>query len=54
MIKKYKIGYCGELDKPLIKINNNFLKGFNFNVDDEILINYNEDKIIIERVKNDS
>jgi len=49
MIKKYKIGYCGELDKPLIKINNYLLRAFNFKVGDEILINYEEDKIIIEK-----
>ena len=36
-------------ERPMIRLNNLVLKKFNFNVGDEIIVSYEEDKIIIER-----
>jgi len=33
----------------MIRLNNDFLKGFNFKVGDIIKVNYEENKIIIEK-----
>ena len=52
---KRKVSYrstnaCGE-PVPAIIIEGNFLKGFGFNLDDELLVNYQTGKIEIDLIR---
>lgn len=52
MKKQYKVYYGKDLKKPMIRLNNNLLSDFGFNVGDNISVDYNQNKIeIIREVK---
>lgn len=47
MIRKYKVYELK--DCPMIRLNNNILKNFNFNIGDIIYVIYAKNKIVIEK-----
>ena len=47
MKRRYKVYELR--DCPMIRLNNNILKGFNLKIGDIIIVNYEEGKIIIEK-----
>jgi len=47
MIKKYKVYYLD--DKPMIRLSNNLLRESNFEIGDDIIVSYENNKIIINK-----